>query len=1460
MMEVAPGDAVLTKNGAGVVVRVLFPEGTEGGGGGEFEWVEGWKGPGTSLASCTLTTLRKTDVVRRLVAAPGTIVRVVSVTQKTNDNGETDDEAVANRQPPPTRLFMIEKYLESTDVYVASPVDNNEEWGGDGATVECSHCHLLAHQIMSSSSKFYPMLVDLIDRGEAAWTATMDTNATLSTVAANVMECVSTVADNIESVDSKELSELVSGASKSLIRTIDEKVVDGGIVPSSTTIDLPLPQTEEVKRIYEMMRDNDLMELFHGGRRRLMVLIEEEIPERTRRTLVGMGIELEDEESVDDDAGNGGGTANSMRRMIEKMRKEALSSLDEMMKTHVDSSNGVRKNAAEVFDTTSTTMAEAQRRFAVAFDGLSKAAISDPQLSSIFCSISEKTRTWQEMTGRLLQTRTASLFVEGAQRLTARAAELLNPMGGALALGGMSGDADLTRAFTEGDVAKAKLKSMEMGDAVRKRLFAAIELRSECSGGLDAIIAGSLAQAHQVADGCGSKAASLLAERQAVEGLAGDKDCLQNVVAELRRTATSAMRGTKESLIALLSTRSVHRDVALLRLERTLIDLESQLGRNLTADQIAGIASGEGGSMALFEPIATRAAKEIEIQLDAAEAKMRETEHWSTNADDVMTNVRKITRGELGIVDLLDVAATYLDDEDVVTKSGGLIVKAENFLDTIEAASARLGGELGKGDAASAGIMNAVAKAGITKRAVMRGVEGLDMNKFLDDTHTAITDDNARRELISSAGDSALDFLLKILPEMPVPPFDGVREGLVYHLSNLSMAGFKVKKEDVCIEIAGMRAAAPQSSSQPTARAIKASELLIIDIRNISATLDDAVWSFEQTYMPYLKGSGKANTKLWDGAIRLKFELRKRVTKIEVDPNTGEETKTWEPVLCLNDRSCSIGGVELTIQGESRITWVANKLTSLLGAKLRDYLVIVIINALTNNSARLIDMLNSNLCKYWDFIMKTAKLNLDQLPDLEEHHVTKAAVGLSEDLVELVWRERVPLGLNLLTNDSSGLLKVIDLPRGTQARQVAQGNQLDPDIFKGATIVAVNGRRYGPDSQVELFVALKDPARPKAILFKLSKSLSDLERIDRIIRRKDGATDTDAISDEAHNKVGGVSGLVATVKFVDEGSIGVRLTSHDSFALAVKLFLRGSSGEVLPVEESGMVMVGDLLSHINGTLLLGAKGEGKQKAYSLLEQVGKRRPLSLGFVKPYQYSILVERNKPENESFGGPSELEFVDVGATTTSKEKTIILKGYALAEGAAETGGVLVGDNLVFINGFPVGAGCRLLSSGSKPPTVDEVSRMLKQYSPLALGFARAQAKQTTVKAYMTSSPLSLDIETAHSFSVEASDYNHLGCLFVTGMNGTDIVVKDIVGVEGPFQQQMVESKQPFVGCKLQSVDGEVVPSYANSQLIVSVMKRRWAANGRVELIFCDEKQRDALTDMICSDSTQDRVGGGR
>lgn len=141
-----------------------------------------------------------------------------------------------------------------------------------------------------------------------------------------------------------------------------------------------------------------------------------------------------------------------------------------------------------------------------------------------------------------------------------------------------------------------------------------------------------------------------------------------------------------------------------------------------------------------------------------------------------------------------------------------------------------------------------------------------------------------------------------------------------------------------------------------------------------------------------------------------------------------------------------------------------------------------------------------------------------------------------------------------------------------------------------------------------------------------------------------------------------------------------------------------------------------------------------------------------------------------------------------------------------------------------------------------------MLKRLSPLALTFARADTEK---KARMRSSPLSLNIDAISTFSIAAADYDHIGCTFVVGNNGTDVVVRNINGVEGSFQRQMNDTKLPLVGCVLESVDDEVVPSYVNSQLIINAMSRRWASNVSVKLTFCNQKHKAAVH-KICSASS--------
>jgi hypothetical protein len=121
--------------------------------------------------------------------------------------------------------------------------------------------------------------------------------------------------------------------------------------------------------------------------------------------------------------------------------------------------------------------------------------------------------------------------------------------------------------------------------------------------------------------------------------------------------------------------------------------------------------------------------------------------------------------------------------------------------------------------------------------------------------------------------------------------------------------------------------------------------------------------------MPYLKGSGRANVEVSEGHMRLEFELKKR-------DRSRANGSSFEPVLCLKTRTCSISQLSISFEGASRLTWVANRLAKMLKNPLKDYVVRVIIDLLGTRSGWLLENLNAVLSANWDIIMKTMKLNI----------------------------------------------------------------------------------------------------------------------------------------------------------------------------------------------------------------------------------------------------------------------------------------------------------------------------------------------------------------------------------------------------------------------------------------------------------------------------------------------------
>ena len=481
--------------------------------------------------------------------------------------------------------------------------------------------------------------------------------------------------------------------------------------------------------------------------------------------------------------------------------------------------------------------------------------------------------------------------------------------------------------------------------------------------------------------------------------------------------------------------------------------------------------------------------------------------------------------------------------------------------------------------------------------------------------------------------------------------------------------------------------------------------------------------------------------------------------------------------------------------------------------------------------------------------------------------VTTADSEDNENLIELVWRERLPLGLNLLLNDESGQVKVVDLPRGSQARKVCEGRGLDPDLFKSATIVAVNGCRFFEPEEV--YEALRDPIRPKTVLFELAEA-ADAARVQEFVAdamsekerkmKESAGTPMKKSSSEGNTAAAQRTFKTRTLELTEPGDLGIEFgESADNFGLIICGFARKEDGSLYTAEESGKVQINDLLTHINGKLVLGENGAGREKAFKILQDEGATRPLSLTFSDPYLLPQTLEMSLTDNSSrLGGPAELRFEEVRSGEEKKKvKRIVLTGFKDADGAAESGGIFIGDFLVFVNGKSVGAGSRWLDEGD-PPSLEEVYTLLRNPAeyPMGLTFARPAKGGDLNKSWSNlrgtkKSVQQFEDTEAETVAIATDRLELLGCVFdVAEGTAADVIVTDFYAVPGFFQSSLA----PLTGTggkqirlAVESINGQFVPSYASTDMVSNAMKRSWNKERRVEIVFSDDELKAWVHAMV-------------
>lgn len=100
--------------------------------------------------------------------------------------------------------------------------------------------------------------------------------------------------------------------------------------------------------------------------------------------------------------------------------------------------------------------------------------------------------------------------------------------------------------------------------------------------------------------------------------------------------------------------------------------------------------------------------------------------------------------------------------------------------------------------------------------------------------------------------------------------------------------------------------------------------------------------------------------------------------------------------------------------------------------------------------------------------------------------------------------------------------------------------------------------------------------------------------------------------------------------------------------------------------------------------------------------------------------------------------------------------VKDFEAVPGAAEAGGILIGDHLAFINGVPVGAGCRFFGEGHFPELY-EVYDMLREPTSYPIGLEGSRSRWTKA-----SQPALLQVDSVETIAVAAESF---GCIMREG-----------------------------------------------------------------------------------------------
>lgn len=268
---------------------------------------------------------------------------------------------------------------------------------------------------------------------------------------------------------------------------------------------------------------------------------------------------------------------------------------------------------------------------------------------------------------------------------------------------------------------------------------------------------------------------------------------------------------------------------------------------------------------------------------------------------------------------------------------------------------------------------------------------------------------------------------------------------------------------------------------------------------------------------------------------------------------------------------------------------------------------------------------------------------------------------------------------------------------------------------------------------------------------------------------------------------------------------------------------------------------------VNDEFVVGENGSGRNCAVKLFEKYATNRPLFLSFTRPYLHMMKLNKKVMRDANIADELELEEIKL----SSGACRVLLKNLKGIPGKVEKSGVFIGDHIIYINNIPVGAGCRLSKKPGPRHRLEETLSLIEQLgsypNPFTVTFARPSQKESRRRN-------TFSLDKASTVSVIIDDIEELGCQFTRGSDEDDVVVSNFKSVKGPVKRT-IGGNDKWIGTAFESVDGQLVPSFANGKMVLSAINRSLNDKEKVEIMLCEDDLRTQLKSKCTAKETEKR-----